>query len=117
MRSLLDRSLFLHLLDVYDRFCRGVSCGFLPRVMTSSSSAHRLAPRPRVAAIIGVVVCVACAAPQREPVVGAAPSTSGTLRPEPGPPVAVSRTIVTPLGASSVEEIFARARVDYAERR
>jgi tetratricopeptide (TPR) repeat protein len=34
-----------------------------------------------------------------------------------GAPVAVSRTIVTPTGAATIEEIFARARVDFAEKR
>src|SRR5580765_7233119 len=68
----------------------------------------------------GSLVCVACglsacAAPQagsatRAPI-GSAPSPTNTQN------VVVSRTIVTPTDAATVEEIFARARVDLAEKR
>ncbi|HVW25920.1 MAG TPA: tetratricopeptide repeat protein [Polyangiaceae bacterium] len=58
-----------------------------------------------------VVACSgAKAPPARAPL--AAGSTS-----ELHEPTTVSRTIVTPTDAASVEEIFARARVDYAEKR
>lgn len=81
---------------------------------SAGADAARVARVTRVAALVALV-CASCAAPRREPVAGSPPLT--TPWPAPGPPVAVSRTIVTPLDASSVEEIFARARVDYAERR
>lgn len=62
------------------------------------------------------LVCVACgAAPQsgsaaRAPI-GNTPSPTSTQN------VVVSRTIVTPTDAATIEEIFARARVDLAEKR
>ena len=59
-------------------------------------------------------VLVACGAgqgaPARTPLQGSPAAASSQ-------PVAVSRTIVTPTDTASVEEIFARARVDLAEKR
>jgi tetratricopeptide (TPR) repeat protein len=57
-----------------------------------------------------VVACSGARPPARAPLTtGSAPATTE--------PTTVSRTIVTPTDAASVEEIFARARVDFAERR
>jgi tetratricopeptide (TPR) repeat protein len=58
----------------------------------------------------GVVACGGGTPPPRTPLAsGTTPATSE--------PTTVSRTIVTPTDAASVEEIFARARVDFAEKR
>jgi tetratricopeptide (TPR) repeat protein len=70
---------------------------------------------PPVAFLLMAVVAMGCAA---RPAAGSIAPGSEVL-PKPGAPLvtAVPRTVVTPDGASSVEEIFAQARADFAERR
>src|SRR5262245_20834252 len=79
----------------------------------------RTEPSQRISAmrasLVVVCMCVSCTAARPAPSV--VPQATGAPAGAPNAPIAVSRTIVSPQGAESVEEIFARARVDYAERR
>ena len=77
----------------------------------SNAAHHRLVLRvlPVAAALAGCG-----AAPARSP---NAPASGRSTGPTPPTFTAVPRTVVTPTDASSVEEIFARARADFARRR
>src|SRR3982750_3770095 len=84
----------------------------LPRV---SPGFPRVDARRCVASVCAVFALAACSAPNaasppRAPIMTSASSAGGA-------PVAVSRSIAPPTGAATIEEIFARARVDFAEKR
>jgi tetratricopeptide (TPR) repeat protein len=82
----------------------------LPRV---SGGFRRLDARCCAASVYAIFSLCACGTPT-----GANPARAPIASPSSqAGPVAVSRTIVTPTDASTVEEIFARARVDLAEKR